>query len=122
MDLEKRVKLIKQVGEEIITEQELRELLTTKTHPIAYDGFEPSGRMHIAQGIYRAININKMIKAGVKFKILIADWFAWMNKKFEGNINKIRIAGDYFIDAWKACGMKTGKIEFIWSKEKPYYL
>ena len=41
MDLEKKIELIKQVGEEIITEQELRELLQTKTHPIAYDGFEP---------------------------------------------------------------------------------
>ena len=61
MDIETRIQLIKQVGEEIITEQGLRELLETKTHPIAYDGFEPSGRMHIAQGIYRAININKML-------------------------------------------------------------
>lgn len=117
MDIETRMQLIKSVGEEIITEQELRELLETKSHPIAYDGFEPSGRMHVAQGIYRAININKMLKAGVKFKILIADWFAWMNKKFEGDIDKIRIAGDYFIEAWKTCGMKTEKIEFIWSRD-----
>ncbi len=28
---------------------ELRELLRRKPNPIAYDGFEPSGRMHIAQ-------------------------------------------------------------------------
>lgn len=117
MDLEKRLDLIKSVGEEIITERELRELLETKSHPIAYDGFEPSGRIHIAQGIYRAININKMLKANVKFKILIADWFAWMNNKFEGDIDKIRIAGDYFIEAWKACGMKTEKIKFIWSRD-----
>lgn len=43
MDLETKLQLIKSVGEEIITEQELREVLETKRKPIAYDGFEPSG-------------------------------------------------------------------------------
>jgi tyrosyl-tRNA synthetase len=43
MDLEKRFELVKNVGEEIITEDELRQLLETKEHPVAYDGFEPSG-------------------------------------------------------------------------------
>ncbi len=37
MDVETKLELIKRVGEEIITEQELRELLETKEHPIAYD-------------------------------------------------------------------------------------
>ena len=117
MDLETRVELVKGVGEEIITENELRELLGTKLHPIAYDGFEPSGQMHIAQGLLRTINVNKMIKAGVHFKILVADWFAWMNNKMGGDLEKIRLTGEYFIEIWKACGMKVDKIEFIWSKD-----
>ena len=80
MGMEKRMELIRQVGEEIVTEQELRELLQTKDHPIAYDGFEPSGiNIHIAQGILRAINVNKLLKAGIGFKVLIADWFSLMN-------------------------------------------
>lgn len=38
------------VGEEVLQEAELRNLLEKKTSGIvAYDGFEPSGRMHIAQ-------------------------------------------------------------------------
>ncbi len=117
MDLEEKINLIKEVGEEIITEQELRELLETKDHPIAYDGFEPSGQMHIAQGILRTINVNKMIKAGIHFKMLVADWFAWMNNKMGGDLEKIRTTGKYFIELWKACGMKTEKIDFIWSKD-----
>ena len=40
MELTKRLNLIKEVGEEIIKEDELKELLKTKTNPIAYDGFE----------------------------------------------------------------------------------
>jgi len=74
MDIKERLDLIKQVGEEIITEQDLVKVLEEKKKPIAYDGFEPSGRVHLAQGILRAVNINKMIKAGCKFKMLVADW------------------------------------------------
>ena len=117
MEIEKRLELIKQVGEEIVTEEELKDLLKKKEHPIAYDGFEPSGRMHIAQGILRTINVNKMIKAGVKFKMLVADWFALMNNKLGGDLDKIRITGKYLIEVWKACGMKTNEVEFIWAKD-----
>lgn len=117
MDIEERLALIKQVGEEIVTEEELKQLLKEKRNPIAYDGFEPSGNMHLAQGILRAINVNKMIKAGVKFKILVADWFAWMNNKLGGDLTQIRLTGEYYIEMWKACGMDTRGVEFIWSKD-----
>lgn len=43
MDIEERIRLVKSVGEEIITEEELKQLLETKQNPVAYDGFEPSG-------------------------------------------------------------------------------
>src|SRR3989338_2510766 len=113
MDLEKRLELIKQVGEEILTEGELKNLLETKAHPIAYDGFEPSGKPHIAQGILRTINVNKMIEAGVRFKMYAADWHAWCNLKFGGDLEKIQTAGDYLVEVWKACGMNVKKVEFI---------
>ena len=117
MDIEGRLSLIQQVGEEIVTVEELRSLLETKKNIIAYDGFEPSGEMHIAQGIMRTINVNKMIKADVKFKMWVADWFAWMNNKLGGDLEKIRTTGNYFIEIWKACGMKTDQIDFIWAKD-----
>ena len=37
--------------------EELLALLKARDHPVCYDGFEPSGRMHIAQGILKAINV-----------------------------------------------------------------
>lgn len=117
MDLEKRMQLIREVGEEIVTEQELKELLQTKAHPVAYDGFEPSGRMHVAQGILRTINVNKMVQSGLRFRMLVADWFAWMNEKLGGDLDKIRTTGEYLIEVWKACGMRTEKIDFVWAKD-----
>jgi len=117
MNTEQKIELIKQVGEEIITEEELRQLLETKKNPIAYDGFEPSGKIHIAQGLLRAINISKMIKAGVHFKMWVADWFALMNNKMGGDLDKIRVTGKYFIEVWKACGLDTEKVEFLWAND-----
>ena len=117
MDAEKRFELIKEVGEEIVTEEDLRKLLETNNKPVVYDGFEPSGKLHIAQGLMRAINTNKMLKAGCKFKFWIADWFAWMNNKMNGDLEKIKKVGEYQIETWKACGMDTSKVEFIWANE-----
>jgi tyrosyl-tRNA synthetase len=48
LSVEEKRKLVNLVGEEIIKESELEKLFKEKTHPICYDGFEPSGRMHIA--------------------------------------------------------------------------
>lgn len=117
MDLQEKIKLIKEVGEEIIAEEELVELLRQKKHPIAYDGFEPSGKIHIAQGLLRAINVNKLTKAGITFKFWVADWFALMNNKMDGDLNKIKVMGQYFIEVWKASGMDLKKVEFLWASE-----
>ena len=120
MDIEERFKLISEVGEEITTPEDLKELLKKKEHPIAYDGFEPSGRIHIAQGLLRAISVNKLTKAGIKFKFWVADWFALMNGKMGGDLEKIRTTGEYFIEVWKACGMEgieNGDVEFLWASE-----
>ena len=117
MELKKRLELVQEVGEEIITLQDLEKLFGEKKHPIAYDGFEPSGQVHIAQGILRAINVNKMVKAGVKFKMLAADWHAWANNKLGGDLEKIRTTGNYLIEVWKACGMDLKKVEFARSSD-----
>jgi len=118
MNIKQRLELIKQVGEEIVTEEELKKLFETKRNPVAYDGFEPSGtNIHIAQGLLRAININKMTKAGCKFKMLVADWHAWANNKMDGNLEHIQKVGKYLIEVWKACDMDIKNVEFVWGNE-----
>jgi len=117
MAINKRLDLVKEVGEEIITEEELKGLLQEKKNPVAYDGFEPSGNVHIAQGILRAINVNKMISAGCKFKILVADWHAWANNKLGGNLDNIKVAGKYFMEVWGAAGVDMSKVEILWASD-----
>ncbi len=117
MDIYHKLQLIQEVGEEVITDYDLKNLLEIKSKPIAYDGFEPSGNIHIAQGILRAINVNKMTKAGVTFKMLAADWHAWANNKLGGDLEKIQTAGDYLIEVWKKTGMDLSKVEFVRSSD-----
>jgi len=112
-----RLDLINQVGEEIIGGEELKKLLESGQELIAYDGFEPSGQIHIAQGLVRAINVNKMIKAGVKFRMWVADWHAMANNKMGGDLEKIKTVGKYFIEVWRASGMDLSKVEFLWASD-----
>ncbi len=117
MDTETKMDLVRRVGEEIITEEELREVFETKDHPIAYDGFEPSGLAPISFALYRAINLQDMLATGIKFKLWLADWFAWINNKMGGDLDKIHDVGEYFVEVWKAAGVPTGKVEFLWASE-----
>ncbi|HDD46025.1 MAG TPA: tyrosine--tRNA ligase [Candidatus Aenigmarchaeota archaeon] len=118
MDIEERIEyILKPPTEEVITKNELKELLETNSKPYAYDGFEPSGLAHLGSGLLRAIKLKDMLKAGVRFKIYIADWFAWINNKMGGDLEKIKLAGEYLIEAWRACGIDTSHIEIVWASE-----
>ena len=100
----------------IVTEPELRQVLENESHPIAYDGFEPSGVAPIHFGLLRARNVKKMLDIGTRFKLYLADYFAFINNKLEGNIEHIRTTGEYFVEVWKACGIDTSKVEIVWPR------
>lgn len=121
LTFDERLVLLKEVGEEIIDEAELRQMLQwkidNKKEIFAYDGFEPSGNIHIAQGLLRSINVNKLIKCGIKFIFLVADWHAAANQKFGGNLEIIKKVGDFFIELWKTCGMDLNNVEFRYASD-----
>jgi len=117
MDVSTKLELIRGVSEEIITEEELVQLLETKDHPIAYDGFEPSGLAPIHFAIYRAINLQGLLKAGIRFKLWLADYFAFLNNKMQGDLGKIRLVGEYFVEVWKAAGVDMDKVEVLWTSD-----
>ncbi|KAL7468400.1 hypothetical protein ACHAXS_008629 [Conticribra weissflogii] len=130
--MESDLQRILSVGEECISPAELKALILSKGRggcsepdgPAAgirlYDGFEPSGRMHIAQGVYKSINVNKCTAEGTNatFCFWVADWFALMNDKMGGDLDKIIVVGKYLIEVWKAAGMDLSHVEFRWASDE----
>ncbi len=123
MDIEEKIELIaKPPTEEIITRKDLRTLLETKDHPVAYNGFEPSGKMHLGTGLFSALKMMDFIKAGVKFKVLLADWHAYLNNKLGADMKKIKQVAEYFQKGWEVLGVK--EVEYIYASdliENPKY-
>jgi tyrosyl-tRNA synthetase len=75
-----RLELVKRNVQEIVTEEELEELLNKKEAPCAYVGYEPSGKIHMGH----VLTVNKLIdlqKAGFKVTVLLADVHAYLNRK-----------------------------------------
>lgn len=102
MDIEKRLELIKrEPTEEIITEQELRELLETNEHPKHYIGFEISGLLHLGTLILCGHKINDLAEAGVDCTVYLADWHSFINKKLGGAWENILRAAKYYEEAFK---------------------
>lgn len=102
MDIETKLDLIKKPPtEEIITEQELRELLQTNDHPHHYIGFEISGLLHLGTLVMCGYKINDFIKAGVKCRVFLADWHSFINNKLGGKWENILKAAKYFGEGFK---------------------
>ena len=137
-ELQADYRRILSVGEECISKDELKRLLLAKGRNSSsssssccsdddddtgfrlYDGFEPSGRMHIAQGVFKAMNVNKCTAPGTNatFVFWVADWFALMNDKMGGDLDKIKTVGYYLMEVWKAAGMNLDHVVFQWASEE----
>ena len=117
MDVEERLQLTVRGVAEVVRLEELRELLETVKRPKAYWGFEPSGLMHIGTGLICGSKIADMIEAGFEFTVFLADWHAWINNKLGGDLEKIRVAGEYFKDCFKALGIDESRVRYIWASE-----
>lgn len=107
-------------AEEIITKEELKEVLD-KREKKAYIGFEPSGLVHIGWKIC-SDKIKDLANAGFEVIILLADWHAWINDKFQGNMDAIKACGEYMKDCFSSFGVKN--VRYIYASEyvnDPYY-
>ncbi len=110
-DLEK----ISNHTEEIIKTDELKQVLQ-KDKKRAYIGFEPSGTVHLGWKICTN-KINDFLEAGFDFKVLLADWHAYINDKLGGDIEKIKLCGKYMEHCFAAMGVDTSKLSFVYASE-----
>ena len=117
MNLEQKLSLIKKNVLEIVTPEELRALLEQNSRPTAYVGFEPSGMVHIGQGVICANKIKALTDAGFQVTVLLADWHAFINDKFQGSMENIKTCGKYMEDCFLALGVDREKTNFIYASE-----
>ncbi len=102
MDIEEKIDLIvRSPTEEVVTTDDLRSLLESEEHPRHYIGFEISGLMHIGSLLISGFKINDLIRAGIDCRVFLADWHSYINNKFGGDWDKIRIASKYYEEAFK---------------------
>jgi tyrosyl-tRNA synthetase len=117
-DRERLLARMLSLTEECVEIPEMRALLESGRQLLAYDGFEPSGRMHVAQALYKTALVNSMTSAGFTFILWVADLFAALNLKQGGDMKKIRLLGEYFVEIWKACKMDMSKVKIIWASDE----
>jgi len=125
MDLEKRFELIKRNTEEILGEEELKELLKEKKKPVIYWGTTPTGKPHVGY-FFPMLKIADLLKAGFKVKILLADLHAALD-----NVPWIVLEKHYSYyekvipKILEAIGVDTKDLEFVKGSDfqlKPEYM
>ncbi|MEM2838905.1 MAG: tyrosine--tRNA ligase [Thermoplasmata archaeon] len=116
METEEAVRLILKDISEVITEDELRKVVSEKQHPLGYIGFEPSGMLHIGQAI-NILKVVEMTRAGMDFIIFLADWHAKINDKLDGDLEKIRICGEYMRHCFLGFGVDPERTRFLYASD-----
>ena len=111
---EEKLKIISRNAVEIVTEEELKNLIESKEKPRAYVGYEPSGEIHLGH----LMTVNKLIdlqSAGFEIVILLADVHAYLNEK--GDFEEIREIAEYNKKAFVALGLDESKARFVLGSE-----
>ncbi len=116
MDVEERYALIARNTEEIITPEDLMEVLRNKSSPTGYIGFEPSGLVHIGWMV-TVQKVKDFADAGFNFIVFLADWHAYINDKLGGDIDNIRVCAEYMKDCFEALGLPRDKVEYRLASE-----
>ncbi len=116
MDIETRIQLIKRNTLEIVTENDLRQLLETCTRPRGYIGFEPSGIFHIGWFVW-AYKFRDLIEAGVDMTLFAATWHAWINDKLGGDMELIKAAAEHVVKVLELIGIDRARFRVVYADE-----
>ena len=73
--------------------------------------------MHVGLGLVCGFKIKDLVEAGFDFIIFLADWHSWINNKLGGDLDKIRLCGEYFKDCFTAIGLSPDKVSYIWASD-----
>ena len=122
MDSETRLDLITGAAQEVVGVEHLESRIAEGGTIRAYVGFEPSGKAHVGWKVL-ATNLRRMLDADVNVLIFLADWHAWVNDKFGGDMDKIQTTGKYMEEVFRALlghpkeGEGPGELRFAYASE-----
>lgn len=117
-----RLELVIRNTEEVVTLEELREMLDAREHPRAYVGYETSGNIHLGH-MLTANKLLDMQRAGFDVVVLLADLHAYLNEK--GSLEEVRRIADYNKECFIALGLDPERTEFVYGTEyqlRPEYV
>lgn len=118
MDNSERKSLVLRNTDEIVTKEELDELLEDKDEPTTYVGYETSGPVHL--GHWASIRkLSDLQKAGFELKVLFADLHTYLNKK--GEEEWIQAMTEYWEATFRALGLEAEFIRGRGFQEKTEY-
>ncbi|GAB3668965.1 tyrosine--tRNA ligase [Halopiger thermotolerans] len=106
--------LITRNAEEVVTDEEVRDLADDPEGKRAYVGYEPSGVLHLGH----LLTANKLIdlqEAGMEVVVLLADVHAYLNGK--GTFEEIRDTAEQMKAQFIAYGLEEDQTEFIYGSE-----
>lgn len=101
-------------AEEVVTEQEVRELADDPADKRAYVGYEPSGVLHLGH----LLTANKLIdlqEAGMDVVVFLADVHAYLNGK--GSFEEIRDTAERMKAQFVAYGLDEDKTEYVYGSD-----
>lgn len=104
--MDDRLEIITRNTEEVVTEDELISLLTMKSNPVCYCGYETSGDVHLGHLVTMS-KLKDMEKAGFRVKVLFADWHTWLNRK--GDWKWIHEQTSIWEETFKAFGLRSAE-------------
>ncbi len=114
--MSERLEIVTRNLAEVVTLDELKELLEVKERPRAYIGYEPSGLFHIGWIIW-AMKVKDLVKAGFEMILLEATWHAWINDKLGGKMDLIKKDAEYIRMVLEALGIDMSKVKTVDAEE-----
>ncbi|USZ73189.1 tyrosine--tRNA ligase [Natronosalvus halobius] len=103
--------LITRNADEVVTDEEVRELAADPAGKRVYVGYEPSGVLHLGH----LLTANKLIDlqdAGMEVVVLLADVHAYLNGK--GTFEEIRDTAEQMRAQFLAYGLDESQTEFVY--------
>ena len=122
MEAAARLDLIVGAAQEVVGVEHLEARIAGGGTIRAYVGFEPSGKAHIGWKVL-ATTLRRMLDADVNVLIFLADWHAWVNDKFGGDMDKIQVTAKYMEEVFRSLlghpeeGEGPGQLRFAYASE-----